>query len=195
MASAAAIRQLRAAAAAADNPLLATFAAHALVSEVDGGCRDPEYLAMVDASLELLRSLGLSSGHLTRYEADRWVEVHGDLRTTFDGIVERDVSPPVPPPAVDELAIGEARLIAKTGPEDDDNHFFLERGRDGLVGVFSIRTRSDEDPTRDRYEEDHLGRSESVHGMLVAVAEMFRVEPYWAHRDLGPYFPERRLPR
>jgi hypothetical protein len=83
--------------AAAGTDALAQFGGAQLVAEFDHGSHDPRYLEMIDASLQMMYDRRLSSGHLTRYEADRWIATHGDLRTSFDRIVE--VAPPPPPPS------------------------------------------------------------------------------------------------
>jgi hypothetical protein len=61
------------------------FGAYRLLAEFDGGLTDQRFLELCDISLEYMRSLRLSSGHLTGYERDRWVATHGDVRSSFDG--------------------------------------------------------------------------------------------------------------
>jgi hypothetical protein len=147
---------------------------------------------MQDAFLEHMRSLKLSSGHLNRYEADRWIATHGDLRTSFDGIHE------VPVPATGQdapcvpLEPGRSRLLARTGPREDDNRFFAEHQADGGYLVYSERIWSTDDPTMKRCEESQLGTFDSLPDLLRAVGEMFSTPTYWADDDLMPYFPARR---
>ncbi len=39
--------------------------------------QDPNYLALLDAAIDVKREMGLSSGHLKGYEWSRWLETHG----------------------------------------------------------------------------------------------------------------------
>ena len=107
---------------------------------------------------------GLSSGHLTGYEAQRWIETHGDLRMSFDRIEE--IAPPDPNALMElvpELARGEALMVAAMGPRSDDNQFYVEHLPDGTYGAFSMRPRSTEEPAPMRCEEAHDQARRSPH--------------------------------
>lgn len=170
----------------------ATMGAYCLLAEFDPGLSDRRYLRLLDDSLEYMRSLGFSSAHLTRYEADRWVELHGDLRESFDGTFDVGVPEPGDIPAAKPLGVNEARMVALTAPLPDGNAFFAEHREDGSYAVYSERVHSDVDRTRSRYEETQLGRFDSLADLLRAVGEMFGTPTYWADQDLKPYFPRRR---
>lgn len=170
----------------------ATVGAYNLIAEFNPNLDDRRFLRLFDDSLEYMRSAGFSSGHLTRYEADRWIATHGDLRSSFDGIFEVAVPDQSDLPAAKPLAPGESRMVALTEPLPRGNAFFAEHRADGKYIVFSEREYSDDDPTRSRYEEDHLGPFESLPDLLRAVGEMFGTPTYWADDDLEPYFPSRR---
>jgi hypothetical protein len=73
-----------AASADADRPM-ASVGAYKLLAEYDGNLRDERFLALQDTYLNLMHHVGFSSGHLTGYESNRWIETHGDLRSSFDG--------------------------------------------------------------------------------------------------------------
>jgi hypothetical protein len=175
---------------AADRPM-ASVGAYKLLCESDGDLHDERFVVLRDAYLELAQESGFSSGNLTGYEAQRWNEVHGNLRYSFDRITDVAVPPVGQAPLVPELQPGQEMLIALTGPLPEGNEFFAERRQDGIYGVFSIRPRSSDDHTRERYDE-HLGPFSAMPELLRAVGEYFRLKPYWAHEDLDPYFPGRR---
>jgi hypothetical protein len=186
------IEELYEAAVTAPDRDLATLGAYRLLAECDESLDDRRFLKLYDASLDYMRSLGFSSGHLTGHEARRWVEVHGELRSSFDGVF--DVAVPSAPdvPSVKTLDPGEARMVALTAPLPQGNAFFAECRADGSYGVFSERQRSAEDPTRVRCEETHIGAFTSLHDLLRAVGAMLGTPSFWADEDLEPYFPNRR---
>src|ERR1019366_4520306 len=100
---------------------LVTFGAYRLLAEYDGQLDDPRFWALCDASLDYMRSLRFSSGHLTGHEAQRWNAVHGELRSSFDGIVDVEVPDPVNASGVNELDPGTSKLLALTAPLPEGN--------------------------------------------------------------------------
>ena len=186
------IQEIYAAAQASPEPELATMGGYLVLAEFDFHMRNPRYLEMLDASLRLMRSRGFSSGHLRRYEADRWIETHGDLRTSFDGLV--DVLPPEPDaaPETKTLGLGESRMLAKLGPGELDNQFHAERRNDGSYIVYSLRRRDADAYTIERYSEDQIGAFSSLPELLRALGDYLQSPTFWADDDLAPYFPTRR---
>jgi hypothetical protein len=182
-----AIAELHAAAGA--DPL-ARFGGSQVVAEFEGGCQDPLHLDMVDGGLQLMHDRGLSSAHLTRHEADRWVQRHGDLRTSFDGLV--DVAVPTDLKADLDLQPGRSVMVARMGPDPVDNEFHIERRADGEFTVFSMREWERGDGKLTRCEEQQIPPTSTIEEALLAVGEMLRTPPYWAHDQLQPCFPERR---
>ncbi len=170
----------------------AALGAYALLAEGDAGLRDPRFLELLDEALQTIHSRGLSSGHLTRYEADRWIEVHGDLRTSFDGLREADVPAVGSEPASLAPAPGETRMLALTAPLPDGNAFYVETRSDRKMTVYSERLESDDNPIRKRYDETYLGEFDAYEVLLRAVGEMFGTPPYWFASELEAYFPLRR---
>jgi hypothetical protein len=75
-------------AATANNPFARFGGYRAIVEVGPGTSRDPLFLELMDAGITMIWERNLSSGNLNRYEADRWIELHGDLRSTFDHIVD-----------------------------------------------------------------------------------------------------------
>ncbi len=171
---------------------LVTFGAYRLLAEYDGQLDDPRFWELCDTSLDYMRSRRFSSGHLTGYEAQRWVAVHGELRSSFDGIVETPVPGPDIAPPVEELGTGTNKLLALTAPLPEGNAFYAERGNDGTYVIFSERQKDSDDLTRVRCEESYLGSFGSLPNLLRAIGQMFGTKPYWADPDLDPYFPSRR---
>lgn len=177
--------------AAAGADPLARYGGYSLVSEFDASTSDPRYLEMFDSSLDMMFQRRLSSGHLNRYEADRWIATHGDLRTSFDRIVEVALPPPSHVAAV-TLAPGAAVMVATMGPNALDNQFWVERTNAGAFLVYSMRQWESGDPTLTRCSEDSIGTWESIEGALQSLGSYLRTRPFWAHEQLDPYFPQRR---
>ena len=103
------IGELYDAAVNAENREKATVGAYSLLAEFNPELEDPRFLGLYDDALEYMHAAGFSSGHLTRFEADRWIATHGDLRSSFDGIVEVQVPDPAVLPSVKPLEAGGSR--------------------------------------------------------------------------------------
>lgn len=176
---------------AASHDTWARFGGYQLIAELDPTCQDLLYFEMMDAGLELMHERGLSSGHLTRYEADRWIATHGDLRTSFDRSV--DTAPPPPEHKANvELAPGNALMVATMGPGALDNQFWIEQTAAGTYGAFSMRRWGSDDDTLTRCAEDQVGQWGTVEELLRSLGSYLRTSPYWAHEQLQPYFTEHR---
>jgi len=171
---------------------LVTFGAYRLLAEYDGQLDDPRFWELCDTSLDYMHSRGFSSGHLTGYEAQRWITVHGDLRSSFDGIVDAAVPEPADAPSADDIDPGTNKLLALTAPLPEGNAFYAERGVDGSYIIFSERQKSSDDPTRTRCDESYLGSFVTMPDLLRALGQMFGTRPYWADTNVDPYFPSRR---
>ena len=187
-----AIGEVYEAAAASDQPQMASIGGYLTLSEFDANLEDPRYLEMLDTTLNYMHSKRFSSGHLTGYEARRWVETHGDLRTSFDHIEDVAVPEVGSERATKTMQTGESRLLATMGPGDRDNRFFAERRADGTFIVYSERLPESDSPARQRYDESTLGSFPDMHALLRALGDYLRTPPYWADDDLQPYFPSRR---
>jgi hypothetical protein len=177
--------------AAASGDEFAQFGGYSLIAEFDASMADARYLEMMDASLQMMHARKLSSGHLNRYEADRWIDTHGDLRTSFDRIVE--VAPP-PRDHVAGVALGpgEVLMVATMGPGALDNQFWIECTSTGTYRAFSMRQWESGDATLTRCEEDSIGNWDVVEGVLQSLGDYLGTRPFWAHDQLEPYFPQRR---
>jgi hypothetical protein len=176
--------------AAAGGDPYAMYGGYRVIAEFEPATQDPLYLDMMDAGLKLMYDRKLSSGHLTGYEADRWVKTHGELRTSFDRIV--DVMPPEHDTASVELATGESVMVAKMGPDPLDNQFYIERIGPNTFGAFSMRQWDSDAVTLTRSEETTIPQSDTAEGVLRSLGLYLRLRPYWAHDQLQPFFPERR---
>ena len=184
-----AIAELHAAAGA--DPL-ARYGGYRVVAEFDGACKDPLYLDMMDAALQMMYDRGLSSAYMTGYERDRWVETHGDIRTSFDRIVE------VATPAIDavsgiELEPGQSLMVTMQGPGPLDNQFWIERPDETTYGAFSMRLWDSDAVTLTRCEEREIGTFDTLEGVLRRLGAYLRTPSYWVHPELDPYFTERRM--
>lgn len=176
--------------AAAGDDLYARFGGCRVVAEFDGACKEPLYLEMMDAGLQLMYNIGLASGNLTGYEAARWVDTQGSIRETFDRII--DVHVPADRATSVSLAISQCIMVAKMGPGSTDNEFFIERVSDQKYGVFSLREWESGTGYLSRCEERDVPQGENVGDVLRSLGQYLRLEPYWAHDELRPYFVERR---
>jgi len=186
-----AIQELYEAGVSSEDPLR-LVGAYNLLKEWEPTSKDERFLELEDRFLDFMHERRYSSGHLTRYEADRWIAVHGDLRTSFDRIVETEVPSFSDAPTAGELELGTAKLLLLTAPLPEGNAFYAERHLDGSYAVFSERQYSNEDPTRSRYEEDELGPFSSMAELLRTLGEWFGLRPYWADPDIEPYFTSYR---
>lgn len=168
------------------------YGAYVALKEPDPGIREPSFLALMDEVLDWLKELGFSSGHLNRYEADRWVDTRGGLSDTFDGIIE--VAPKSPDSSLDELNLdaGESIKVAAMGPSDLDNQFFIERPESGVYRVYSMREWESGDGFLTRCNEDRIGEAPDSAAMLAALGAYFDRATFWAHPALEPYFTSRR---
>jgi hypothetical protein len=175
---------------AADRPM-ATVGAYKLLCEWDGDLRDERFLALRDEYMNLLRDMKFPSGYLTGYESQRWIEIHGELRHSFDRITDVVVPSGDQVPPAKDLQPGQHRRVALMAPPPGGNEFHAERRADGTYGVFSIRAKSSDDPTRVRCEE-RLGPFGTMTDLLRALGADLGLRPYWADEDLDPYFPGRR---
>lgn len=171
---------------------LVTFGAYRLLAEYDGQLDDQRFWELCDASLDYMHTRGFSSGHLTGYEAQRWVAVHGELRSSFDGIIDVAVPDVASAPPVDEIDLGTNKLLALTAPLPEGNAFYAERGADGTYVIFSEREKSSDEPIRMRCDESYLGSFTTMPEVLRAIGQMFGTRPYWADDDVSPYFPSKR---
>lgn len=168
----------------------AMYGGYRVIAEFEPASQDPLYLEMMDAGLKLMYDRKLSSGHLTGHEADRWIKTHGDLRTSFDRIVE--VAPPEHHTVRVNLIPGESLMVAKMGPDPLDNEFYIECIGENAFGTFSMRKWDSDDVTLTRCEEPAIPQSDTAGGVLHSLGQHLRLRPYWAHEQLEPFFPERR---
>ena len=176
---------------AASSDPLARYGAYQVIAECEPGCQDPRYLKLMDAALEMMYTNRLSSGHMTRYEADRWIHTHGDLRTSFDRIVE--VTPPAPGAGTLSLVPGQTVMVAVMGPGALDNQFWIECADASSYRAFSMRAKNSDATVLTRYEEKILGGFESADGILRAMGRYLGRPTYWALPELDPFFTERRM--
>jgi hypothetical protein len=186
------IEELYEAATTARDRDWAMLGAYLLLAEIEPTLDDRRFLALSDDSLELMRTEGLTSTYLTGYEAQRWVAVHGELASSFDGRFYVGVPGDDELPAPRPLAPGASRMLALTEPLPRGNAFFAEHQLDGMYVIYSERIHSLDNPTRERCEEERLGRFTSAEDLLRALGEMFGSPPHWSDDELTPYFPERR---
>lgn len=103
------IGELYDAAVNAEDRETAIVGAYRLLAEFNPELDDSRFLSLYDEALESMHAAGFSSGHLTRPEADRWIAVHGDLPSSFDGIIEIEVPDREHSPPAKRLDAGSGR--------------------------------------------------------------------------------------
>jgi hypothetical protein len=186
-----AIEELYEAAINSPDREMATMAAYGLIAEFLPESEDHRYLSLLDETLGSLRTRRIPSAYLSGYEAERWAAVHGDLRSSYDGLfeVEVPVNDDLPEPQL--LEVGASRMLALTHPLPTGNAFFAEHRADGLYVVYSERINSADDPRRVRCEEERLGTFTLLKDLMRALAEMFGSPPHWYDDELEDYFPLR----
>lgn len=145
----------------------------------------PEFLALLDASLDFLQSEEVSSGVLRPFEIDRWIETHGSMRT-FIGHDLAEVPATGDEPVVEDLPMGERRRMAQLFPRPDSNVIYAEHRGVGVFWVMTQAPKSDDDPERVMWD---WFSAPSLVALLRELGERMVTPPYWAHEDLLPYFP------
>lgn len=177
--------------AAAGDDTFAKIGGYRVIADFEPGIKHPLYLEMMDACLQMMYDQGLASIHMTGYEKGRWIDTHGDIRTSFDRIIE--VTPPRHHTANLALAPGDSLMVAKMGPHELDNQFWIERINNVTYGAFSMRQWDSDAVALTRCEEKEIGKYETADGVLRDLGIFLRLRPHWAHEELDPYFPERRV--
>jgi hypothetical protein len=170
---------------------MATLGAYGLIVEFLPESEDHRYLSLLDETLGTLRTRRVTSMYLSGFETERWVAVHGELRSSYDGLFAVEVPTNEDLPEPKPLEVGASRMLALTHPLPDGNGFFAEHRGDGVYLVYSERIHSSDDPRRVRCEEDQLGTFTSLKDLMRALAEMFGSPPHWSDDDLEDYFPQR----
>jgi|GEM_PF-6140472 len=187
-----AIEELYEAAINSSDREMATLAAYGLIVEFLPESEDHRYLTLLDQSLGLLRTRGISSMYLSGFEAQRWVAVHGDVGATFDGVFAVGVPADEDLPAPQPLEVGSSRMLALMHPLPQGNSFFVERRTDDTYVIYSERVYSSDDPRRVRCEEEQLGAFTSLKDAMRALGDMLGSPPHWFEDELEDYFPMRR---
>jgi hypothetical protein len=185
------IQELYDAAVSAGDRQMATVGAYRVLCEWDSNLQDQRFAELRDAYLHLLHQMRFTSSHLTGYESQRWIELYGELRHSFDQIVDVTVDPATLPP-VAELTPGESKLLLRMGPQSQDNEFYGERRADGLYGFYCIGIKDSDDPTKVRYDWPDIIPCATMQELLVQVGRRFGTRPYWTDAVLEPYFTGRR---
>lgn len=146
---------------------------------------DVQYLAVLDGALLFLQAQGVSSGTLRPFEADRWIETHGSLRT-FIGYDLADVPPVGQEGPVREMQVGEFWKVAQLWPQPESNMIFIERRGPQLFCVLTEAPESDVDPRRKMWD---WFSGDTLVGVLRDLGERMVTPPYWAEPALAPFFP------
>ncbi len=145
----------------------------------------PAYRAIVDASLEFLRSNGVPPMRVNRYEWEHWLSNGGTVNSWL---------PQLPIPAasasrITDLTAGETRKVAQLSAYPDSNVIFVRLDDDGRYTAVIDAKWSGDDPRRVQNPWKSAG---SLYDLYVDLGLGFQVPTFWAEPELMPYFP---LPR
>lgn len=161
----------------------AVYGGSHLVKELlSGDLDDPSYHAMMAASLDFLRELGVPNLRLNGYESLFWSQHKG---RTEPWLAAR---PRPNNPVLTELGEREERRIAQL-ESGESNDIYVRRTPGGGFEAIIEGRRSDEDPTRVRWD---WKKAPSLYELYRDVAEALQVPSFWCHPELEPFFPYPR---
>lgn len=142
---------------------------------------EPEWLALLDASIAFLRLNFVPPIRVAQYAWLRFIDTGGTSNTWLQ-------LRPVPDRAsvaITPLSVGELRRLLIMGPESNANVVLLTHGgHDDFITLIDAR-QSDEDPTRVRWEHK---RADTLYDLYLEVASSCQVWE-WAEPELEPFFP------
>lgn len=90
---------------------------------------------------------------------------------------------------ITELQAGELRRVARHTSHPDSNEVYVRRNGDRDYVVVVDAPRSDEDPSRSRFETMHAETLRDVYKEMGAGLQML---PYWCDSELEPFIPYGR---
>jgi hypothetical protein len=155
-----------------------------LVQDLLGGdVDDVSYHAMLEASLDFLRALGVPRSRLNGYEDEFWRRTRGRTEPWL-------TSRPLPSdPDLTPLAPGESRRIAQVERGDQSNAVIVRVTDTGVFEALIDARRSDDD----RRRVTNLWKTaSSQYDLYRDVAESFQVPCFWVDPQLEPFFPYAR---
>ena len=162
---------------------------------VEGACRalellsgdldDPSYHAMLEASLDYLRSLGVPKMRLNGYEFEFWATHKGRTEPWLE-------ARPLPVnPTLTPLAQGEDRRIVQMESAPDSNAIYARMVDPQTFQALIDARWNDEDPTRSRTE---WKTASSLYDLYKIVGAALSVPPHWAHSEFEPFIPHATPP-
>jgi hypothetical protein len=142
-----------------------------------------DWLRILDASIEFLRSNYVPPIRIAPYAWDRWIAGGGTSNTWV---------PLRPPPDreaahITPLDAGETRPVVKLGPEADANLVLVRRAGDGYVALIDAKW-SDEDAKR---SQSDWKRATALYDLYLDIAWSIQVRD-WADTEIEPFFPAPR---
>jgi hypothetical protein len=159
--------------------------AHAVVELTDRSGDNAHHRALMDASLQFLRSNGVPMTQLTGYEKAHWNQRAG----AFESWLAPRVPPQPEAAPITPLLSREVRRVVQLEDRDDANLFLVERGPDGRHTALIDARWSDEDPRRVR---SAWTSEDTLHQLYVEIGWSLQVPPHWQDPELAPYIPYAR---
>ena len=159
----------------------AVYGGSHLVKELLGGdLNDDSYHAMMSASLDFLRGLGVPAMRLNGYESRFWREHKGRTEPWLRGR-SRPTNP-----SLTDFAPGEVRRVAQLESRPDSNVIYVRRDADGRFTALVDARCSDDEPRRAQTVWKTMA---TLYELYCEIAESLQVPTFWAHPELKPFFP------
>lgn len=153
-----------------------------VISSPDSFGQHPSYIAIMDASLEFLRTSGVPSVLLNGREEIYW-KASGK---TMDTWVTWPPTPSQQEAPITEFLPNEVRRVAQLTSEPDSNVIFVRQENDGRCCALIDSKWGDNDPRRVQREWQSAG---SLYELYVMIGRLLMEPPHWYDHELKPYFP------
>jgi hypothetical protein len=144
------------------------------------------YNAIMNASLEFLRTSGVPSIMLNGYEEAHWLASGG----TRDTWVTWSPTPGQEEAPIAKLLPDETRRVAQLTSEPDSNAVLVRQLSSSWYCALMDSMTSDKDPRRVQREWQSAGSLYELN--CTSCGRLLLTPPHWYDQELGPYFP---LPR
>lgn len=153
-----------------------------VISSPDSFGQHPSYIAIMDASLEFLRTSGVPSVLLNGREEIYWKA----MGKTMDTWVTWPPTPSQQQAPITDLLPNEVRRVAQLTSEADSNVIFVRQENDGRYCALIDSMWGSSDPRRVQREWQS---AESLYELYIMIGRLLFEPPHWYDGELKPYFP------
>jgi len=144
--------------------------------------QNPAYIAIMDATIEFLRSNGVPPMRVRPYEWNYWLGKGG----TITSWVPTRRTPSQAEAQITALRPGETRRVAQLTSQSDSNVILVRQKDDGRYAAIIDARQSDEDPRRSQWE---WKSADSLYELYAEIGLSQQTPTYWYDRELEPFFP------